>query len=201
MDNTALYKISYGLFVVTARDNQFDNGCIGNVCVQVASSPTRLALALNKLNKTCWMVKNSGQFNLSILSQSAPFEVFKRFGFQSGADVDKFADVPKVRTENGVVYWKDNVNAVISARVVDTTDLGSHLLFIAEIDDATTLSSEESMTYDYYQKQVKPKPQESKVVKGWRCKICGYVHEGEELPENFVCPTCKHGPEDFEKIQ
>ena len=200
MDSSAIHKISYGLFVVTSRDAQFDNGCVGNVCVQVASSPTRLALALNKLNKTCWMVKNSGTFNVSILSESAPFALFQRFGFQSGADVDKFADLPKPRSANGVVYVAEHANAVLSCKVVESHDLGSHILYVAELEDAQTLSSEPSMTYDYYHQHVKPKPNGAK-VKGWRCKICGYVHEGEDLPPDFICPTCKHGAEDFEKIQ
>ena len=202
MDNKAIYKISYGLFVVTARDAGFDNGCIGNVCVQVANNPTRLALALNKLNKTCWMVKNSGAFNISILSTEATFDTFKRFGFQSGADVDKFADYPKPRAENGVVYVAEQTNALVSGKVVDTQDLGSHLLFIAEVADAKVLASTPSMTYDYYQEKVKPRPQTTeKKVKGWRCKVCGYVYEGEELPADFICPVCKHGAEDFEKIE
>ncbi len=200
MDASAIFKISYGLFVVTARDAQFDNGCIGNVCVQVASSPTRVALALNKLNKTCWMVKNSGSFNISILSEDAPFSIFQRFGFQSGADVDKFADFPKPRADNGVVYVAEHTNALLSCKVVESHDLGSHLLFVAELEDAKTLSNANSMTYDYYHKNVKPKPTAAK-TKGWRCKICGYVYEGEELPPDFICPTCKHGAEDFEKIQ
>ena len=209
MDNKALYKLSYGLFVVTSRDAQFDNGCIGNVCVQVASSPTRVALALNKLNKTCWMVKNSGVFNLSILSEDAPFDVFKRFGFQSGADVDKFEDIKKTRADNGVVYLPEYANALISCNVVETSDLGSHLLFIAEISDAVTLSTRPSMTYDYYQNNVKPKPKtnsasqttaDANSPKAWRCSVCGYVHESAELPDDFICPVCKHGAEVFEKV-
>ena len=170
MDSSAIHKISYGLFVVTSRDAQFDNGCVGNVCVQVASSPTRLALALNKLNKTCWMVKNSGTFNVSILSESAPFALF-----QPGKALED-----------------------VLQRAGDL--LRSHILYVAELEDAQTLSSEPSMTYDYYHQHVKPKPNGAK-VKGWRCKICGYVHEGEDLPPDFICPTCKHGAEDFEKIQ
>ena len=201
MDASALFKISYGLFIATARDAGFDNGCVGNVCVQVASSPTRVALALNKLNKTCWMVKNSGAFNISILSTSAPFDVFKRFGFQSGADVDKFADIPKKRAENGIVYLDQFTNALLSCKVVDAIDLGSHFLFVAEVEDAKKLSDEESMTYDYYHKNVKPRPNAKSEVKGWRCKICGYVYEGDELPTDFICPTCKHGAEDFERIE
>ena len=147
------------------------------------------------------MVKNSGAFNISILSTSAPFDVFKRFGFQSGADVDKFADIPKKRAENGIVYLDQFTNALLSCKVVEALDLGSHFLFVAEVEDAKKLSDEESMTYDYYHKNVKPRPNAKSEVKGWRCKICGYVYEGDELPTDFICPTCKHGAEDFERIE
>ncbi len=198
MDKAALYKINYGLYVVSVREGDRDNACIGNVFAQVSSDPLRVSLALNKQNLTCWMLDRTGVFNVSILTKDAPFDVFKRFGYQSGTDVDKFAGTTVARSENGVSYQTEFANAFVSGKVVSKVDLGSHILFIAEVTDAKVLSDAESISYDDYQKNVKPKRPAK--AKGWRCKVCGYVHESDELPSDFVCPICKHGADDFEKI-
>lgn len=198
MENNALFKLSYGLFVLTARQDGKDNGCIINTAIQVADSPKRIQIAVNKQNLTHDMVLATGEFNISVLSQDAVFWVFQHYGFQSGRDVDKFANIPEVRTANGIRYVEGCANAVISGKVVATVDCGSHTLFVAEVTDAKLLSDEPSMTYQYYFDNVKPKPQPQK-KESWVCKVCGYVYEGEELPADYICPWCKHGPEDFEK--
>jgi len=200
MNNKAMYKLSYGLFVLTAADNGKDNGCITNTAIQVTTKPNRIAFAVNKANFTHDMVLRTGAFNLSILSEEAPFALFHRFGFQSGKDVDKFADYDgAVRAENGILRLNVYAGAYLSGKVFSTQDLGSHTLFVADVTDGDVLSDKESMTYAYYQSKVKPAPAETK-VKGWRCKVCGYVYEGEVLPEDFTCPWCKHPASDFEKI-
>lgn len=200
MDTTAMFKISYGLYVLTAREGEFDNGCIINTLSQITSNPLRVSITVNKANKTCEMIKNTGIFNVSVLSEDVPFDTFKHFGFQSGNNVDKFADFDSVkRSENGLLYITSNTNSFISGKVVETLDFGSHYMFTADVLNAQVLSDKTSVTYDYYQKKIKPKPKEEK-KSGYRCKICGYVYEGENLPEDFVCPLCKHGAADFEKI-
>ena len=200
MDNAAMFKLSYGLFVLTARDGEKDNGCIVNTVQQVTTTPNRVTVAVNKANHTHDMIMKTGMFNACILSVDAPFELFKHFGFQSGRDVDKFADFSDYeRADNGIVYLNKYANAVICGKVAETHDMGTHTLFVADVTDAKVLSDQPSVTYDYYHKNIKPAPQPAK-AKGWRCKICGYVYEGEELPEDFVCPLCKHGASDFEKI-
>ena len=198
MDNTALFKLSYGLFVLTARQDGKDNGCIINTAMQITDDPKRIQIAVNKANLTHDMVLATGEFNVSVLSQEAVFWVFQHYGFQSGRDVDKFANIPEARTSNGLRYVEGCTNAVISGKVVTTVDCGTHTLFIADVTDAKLLSSEPSMTYQYYFDQVKPKPQPSQAGK-WVCKICSYVYEGDQLPADFICPWCKHGAEDFEK--
>ena len=196
----ALYKIGYGLYVVTTNDGVKDNGLIVNTVVQLSSSPERIAVSINKQNYSHDTIKNTGKLNVSCLTESAPFSTFEKFGFQSGRNVDKFANSQsKTRLTNGVVAVTDNVNAIISLKVVDYIDLGSHGTFICEITDTFNLNDEPSMTYAYYHKNVKPKTQAK--GKGYVCKICGYVYEGETLPSDFTCPLCKHGAEDFEKIQ
>ena len=200
MDNNALFKMSYGLFVLTAQKNGKDNGCIINTAMQVTDSPNRMAIAVNKANFTHDMVLETGVFNLSVLSEEAAFSIFQKYGFQSGRDVDKFADVPETRTQNGLRYVANATNAVISGKVISTQDCGTHTLFFADITDALALSDKPSMTYDYYFKNVKPKPAVTTKA-GWVCTVCGYVYEGEELPEDYVCPLCKHGPESFEKLK
>lgn len=198
MDTNALFKLSYGLFVLSARENGKDNGCIINTAMQLTDTPAQIAVAVNKQNYTHDMVKNTGVFNLSVLSQDAVFWIFQHYGFQSGRDVDKFENLPESRTENGVRYVQGCTNAVISGKVVSTVDCGTHTLFIAEVTEAKVLSEEPSATYQYYFDHIKPKPQPLE-KKSWVCKICGYVYEGEELPADYECPWCKHGPEAFEE--
>lgn len=197
MDKTALFKFSYGLFVLTARQDGKDNGCIINTAGQLTEDPMRIQIAVNKNNLTHDMILETGVFNVSVLSQDAVFWVFQHYGFQSGRDVDKFQMIPEARTENGIRYVEGCTNAVISGKVVQTVDCGSHTLFVAEVTEAKTLSGEPSMTYQYYFDHVKPKPQPKSGK--WVCKICGYVYEGDELPADFICPWCKHGVEAFEK--
>ncbi len=202
MDKKAMYKLTYGLFVLTSESDGKDSGCIINTAGQVTSEPNRISIAVNKANFTHDLVKTSGKFNLSILSEAASFDTFKHFGFQSGREVDKFADYTECkRSENGLYYITAGTNAYISATVEQTIDLGSHTLFIATVDDMEVLSDVPSASYAYYQSEIKPKPEKpagGKTV--WRCKICGYVYEGEELPKDYICPLCKHPASDFEKV-
>lgn len=205
MDMKAMYKLSYGLFVLTAKRGDKDNGCITNTAIQVTSEPNRISIAVNKANYTHDMVLETGKFNVSIISEKADFDLFKHFGFQSGRDVDKFADFTDcARAENGIFYITKGTNAVISAEVEQTIDLGSHTLFIAKVTDLMVLDSASSATYEYYQNNIKPKPQAVGTTPTgqtiWRCRICGYEYVGEELPEDFICPLCKHPASDFEKV-
>ena len=197
MDKTALFKLSYGLYVLTARQDGKDNGCIINTCGQLTDTPLQIQVSVNKSNLTHDMIKNTGIFNVSVLTEEATFWVFQHYGFQSGRDVDKFGNLPEARTENGVRYVEGCTNAVISGKVVNTVDCGTHTLFIAEVTDTKLLDPVPSVTYQYYFDHIKPKPQPAK-QESWVCNICGYVHEGE-LPQNFVCPWCKHGADAFEK--
>ena len=203
MNLTAMFKIGYGLYVLTARENGFDNGCIINTVSQVTSDPNRITVAVNKANKTHDMVLATGEFNVSILTTEVPFDVFKSFGFRSGKDVDKFADFSAVaKSANGINYVSEYTNAYISAKVVSATDLGTHTLFLADVTDCEVLSDATSVTYDYYHKYIKPKPEAKKNVKVYyRCKICGYIYEGDELPADFICPLCKHPASDFERVE
>ena len=200
-DMTALFKIGYGLYVVTTNDGTKDNGCIVNTVTQLTDSPLRVAVNINKTNYTYHVVHKTGILNVNCLSQEAPFKVFENFGFQSGRNVDKFVDcegeIP--RTDNGLVFLPRYINAVMSLKVIDEVDLGSHGMFICEVTEARVMSNVETMTYSYYQSNVKPKPK-TEGKKGYVCKICGYVHECDELPDNFVCPLCKHGAADFEPL-
>jgi flavin reductase (DIM6/NTAB) family NADH-FMN oxidoreductase RutF len=198
MDNNALFKLSYGLFVLTANQDGKDNGCIINTAMQITDAPKRIQIAVNKENYTHDMIAATGEFNVSVLSQDAVFWVFQHYGFQSGRDVDKFANLPEARTPNGIRYVEGCTNAVLSGKVFQSIDCGTHTLFLADVTDAKVLSDEPSMTYQYYFDHVKPKPQPAEKAK-WVCKICNYVYEGEELPPDFICPWCKHGAEDFEK--
>ena len=201
IEPNAMFKLSYGLFVLTARDGSRDNGCIINTVTQLTDSPKRISIAVNKQNLTHDMILKTGVFNVSILSESAPFAIFKHYGFQSGREVDKFAGVPALaRAQNGIYYLPDSTNAFLSGKVTQTIDLGTHTLFIADVTEARVLSDVPSMTYAYYFENVKPKPAALEKQTGWVCKICGYVYEGEELPPDFICPLCKHGAEDFEKL-
>ncbi len=206
MDQKVMYALSYGLFVLSARRGEKDNGCITNTAIQVTSEPNRIAIAVNKANFTHDMVLETGKFTVSVLSQEAKFELFQRFGFQSGRNVDKLADFQEhiARDGNGVIYVTQGTNAWISCQVVSTMDLGTHTLFVADVLDGGVLSNAPSATYAYYQANIKPKPaapagESSK--KRWVCTICGYVYEGEELPADFICPLCKHPASDFELLK
>lgn len=205
MDKKAMYKLTYGLFVLTAKNGDKDNGCIINTAIQAASAPNQISIAVNKANFTHDMVRETGEFTVSIISQDADFSLFKRFGFQSGKDTDKFADFTGYKTgENGIRYITEGTNAYISVKVEKTEDLGSHTMFIGTVTDMEVLSESPSVTYEYYQNNIKPKPQAAATAKSgqtvWRCMICGYEYAGEELPADFICPLCKHPASDFEKV-
>lgn len=202
MDKKAMYKLSYGLFVLTSALDGKDNGCIINTAVQVTSEPNRISIAVNKSNYTQELIQKSKIFNISVLSEAASFETFRHFGFQSGRDVDKFADYTECkRSANGLYYVTAGTNAYISASVEQMIDLGSHMLFIASVEDMEILSDAASATYAYYQSEIKPKPAKAAAGKtAWRCTVCGYTYEGETLPDNFICPLCKHPASDFEKV-
>ena len=205
MDNKALYKLSYGVFLLTTKSDSKVNGCITNTCIQVANSPTRVAIAVLNTNYTCDLIKESGIFTVSLLDDTCKFETIKHFGMQSGRDVDKFEYLDLPKDLNGIPYLGWQTCAVISCKVVEQHELGSHTLFIGEIEDAQQLSDNAPMTYADYQNHVKPKPAakpapSDKKIVGWRCKICSYVYEGSELPDDFLCPLCGHGKDDFEPI-
>ncbi len=201
LDGQALSRLSYGLFVLTAKEGDKDNGCIINTVTQLTSAPNRISIAVNHANYTHDMIVRTGCFNVSILTQSADFSLFQRFGFQSGREHDKFAGFSAVsRTQNGLTYVTEACNAVLSANVIETKDYGTHTLFVAEVTEAFVVSEEPSVTYDYYHSHIKPQPQRLEEKKGFVCKICGYIYEGETLPEDFICPLCKHGAADFEPI-
>ena len=201
IEPAALFNLSYGLFVLSAKNQQKDNGCIINTVTQVTDTPKRISIAVNKGNLTHDMVLASGQFNVSILAEDAPFQVFKDFGFCSGRTVDKFQDAPVARSANGLYYLTKYTNGFISARVLQSIDLGSHTVFIAEVTEAKVLRDVPSVTYAYYHAHIKPKPPVTgPKKKGFVCKICGYIYEGDTLPADFICPLCKHGADDFEPL-
>ena len=198
-DMTALFNIGYGLYVITSNDGKKDNGLIVNTVTQVTNTPNRLAVTINKENYSHHVIKQTGKMNINCLSTDAPFSVFEKFGFQSGRNVDKFADCTPLRSDNGLVFLPRHINSFMSLVVEQYVDLGTHGMFICSITEARVISDRETMTYTYYHQHVKPKPQ-TEGVKGYVCTICGYVHEGE-LPEDFVCPLCKHGASDFVEIK
>ena len=205
MNTKAMYALSYGLFVVSTKVGDKDNGCITNTAIQVTSDPNQIALAVNRANYTNELMKQAGIFNISVISEEADFELFKRFGFQSGRDIDKYAGFDDfARTANGLTYVTKGTNAYLSAKIVKEVELGTHTLFIAEVTDMDVLSKAASATYSYYQSNIKPKPEavgETKTGQTiWRCRICGYEYVGEEMPDDFICPLCKHPKADFEKI-
>lgn len=204
VDPIAIQKFSYGLFVLTARSGDKDNGCIINTAAQLTSSPNRINIAVNKANFTHDMILNTGVFNISVLAEDTSFDTFKRFGFASGKDTDKFEGFLEntARSANGLLYVTAGTNAFMSAKVIEAHDYGSHTLFVAELTEAEVLRDEPSVTYAYYFEHIKPKPQPKieEEKHGYVCKICGYVYEGDTLPPDFICPLCKHGAEDFEKI-
>lgn len=203
VEPNALFKLSYGLFVLTAKDGGKDNGCIINTVTQLTDTPKRITIAVNKANYTHDMIQKTGMFNVSVLSEDVPFKIFQQFGFQSGREADKFAGMAtQTRSANGLRYLDEYTNAFISAKVISAEDYGTHTLFVADITEAKVLSAEPSVTYAYYFEHIKPKPQPTaEAKKGWVCKICGYVYEGEDLPADFICPLCKHGAEDFEPLK
>ena len=207
MADNPIYKLTYGLFVVTANVNGKDNGCITNTVGQVTSEPNRVSLTVNKANLTHDMILSSGKFTASIISREADFELIKRFGFQSGRDADKFAGFADVkRVENGTLAVTKGTNSFISASVCQAIDLGTHTMFIADVGEMAMLGAARSADYAYYLENIKPKPKAVGTDEGtgqtiWRCTICGYEYVGEELPEDFICPLCKHPASDFEKVQ
>ena len=199
-DLSALFNIGYGLYVVTSNDGKKDNGLIVNTVTQVTSTPNRIAVTINKENYSHHIIKQTGKMNLNCLSNDAPFKVFETFGFQSGRHTDKFADCTPLRSDNGLVFLPRYINAFMSLNVEQYVDLDTHGMFICSITESRVLSDRETMSYTYYHNHVKPKP-ETEGKKGYVCKICGFVHEGDTLPNDFICPLCKHGAVDFEPIQ
>ena len=199
-DLSALFKIGYGLYVVTSNDGKKDNGLIVNTVTQVTSSPNRVAVAISKDNYSHHVIKQTGKMNINCLTTDAPFKVFESFGFRSGRNVNKFEGCEPLRSDNGLVFLPRHINSFMSLKVEDYVDLDTHGLFICSVTEARVVSDKETMTYTYYLENVKPKP-ETEGKQGYVCKICGYIYEGEPLPEDFICPLCKHGAQDFEPIQ
>jgi len=201
MDSNALNKLGYGLYVLTAREGEKDNGCIINSAMQVSNSPPFFSVvAVNKQNYTHDMILRTGKFNLSVLTTETPFDLFERFGFHTGASYDKFPVAQEIaRSKNGLIYLPKYTNAYLSCDVEGSFDFGSHTLFKCDIAGGETLSNAESVTYYYYQNHIKPRPQPTNKT-GYRCVICNYVYEGDTLPADFICPLCKHGWRDFVKI-
>ena len=202
VDPAALFNIGYGLYVVTSRDESGrDNGCIVNTVTQVTNAPNRVAVTVNKQNYTHHVVKQTGKMNVNCLSEDAPFDLFRKFGFQSGRAIDKFAGEEVQRSANGLAVLPAHVNALLSLKVEQYVDLGTHGMFVCSVEESRVLSQRPTMTYAFYQENVKPKPAPAGGRKGWVCKVCGYVYEGEELPADFICPLCKHGAADFEPLK
>lgn len=204
IDTNALYNIGYGLYVITSNDGTKDNGMIGNTVIQVTSNPMQVVVCINKGNYSHDVIKQTGIMNVNCLSTEAPFSVFEKFGFSSGKDKNKFEGDEVVRSENGLVYLSKYINSFMSLKVENYIDFGTHGMFVCSITEAKVVSKAETMSYAYYHKNVKPKPNATKDSSGkkkWVCKICGYVHEAEELLEDFECPICGHGPADFEELK
>ena len=201
IENSAMFKLSYGLYVLTAKCDGKDNGCIVNTVIQITDKPKRILVAVNKANHTCKMIKETNEFTVSCLTQKTSFDMIKRFGFASGKTTNKFENFSGwERGTNSIAHITENTNAFMNAKVIKAEDMGTHMVFFAEVTEAKVLSAEKSLTYDYYFENVKPKVKVEK-KKGYVCKICGYVYEGEPLPDDFICPICKHGVEDFEPIK
>ena len=202
IEKQAMFKLTYGLFVLTTKDGEKQNGCIVNTVTMLTDEPKRVTIFVNKANYTEELLRKNKEFCVSVLTEKTPFEVFKQFGFQSGRTVDKFAGKDYPKAENGLYYLPEVANAYICGKVVDYYDYGTHTLFVAEVTEAKTLSQDKSASYEYYQNNIKPKPQaeEKKAEQEkWVCTVCGYTHEGP-LPDDFICPWCKHPAEDFERI-
>ena len=201
MNNKALYNITYGLYLLTAQEDGFDNGCVINTAMQIANNPTRISIACIQGNKTHDMIMNTGVFNISAISEDADFSLFKRFGMQSGRNIDKFDGFSDVaRSENGLYYLTKNANMYLSGKVTEKFDLGSHTLFIAELTAGEVLSDLPSCTYGFYQSDIKPKPQKTEKP-SWICSICGHVYEGEQIPDGYICPICKHDKTAFSLVK
>lgn len=201
MDKKWTHQLTYGLFLLTAKENGRDNGCIVNTVAQVTTDPNRITVAVNKQNLTHDMIVNTGEFNVTVLSEASKFETYKHWGFQSGRDTDKLEGISYVRSENGLIYLEQEANAFLSAKVVSRMDLGSHTLFLADVTEGAALSDVPSVTYSYYQQKIKEKPVSSEVKKGYICTVCGYIYEGDTLPEDFICPWCKHPASDFKPLE
>ena len=207
IDNKVIFNISYGLFVLVARQGEKDNACIINVAQQVTGDPLQIAICVNKTNLTHDMVLRTLKFNLCPLSEEATMKPFQQFGFQSGRDVDKFAECQQeLRTDNGLLYLPKYINSVISCVVTKSIDLGTHTMFIARVMETRALNDSPSITYAYYQQNIKPRPSTSQTSepstkKKWVCEVCGYVYEGDELPADFICPWCKHPASDFKLME
>lgn len=201
MNIDVMNKITYGLFVLTSKDDDKDNGCIINTAIQVTSVPNRIAVAVSKSSYTHDMVLKTGKFNLSILDESSGFAVYKNFGFRSGRSNDKFVNVNFARAANGIVYLTDECNGYISGKVVETTDLGTHTLFISDVTDGEILSDRSSVTYAYYYSNIKKRDNAATDKKGFICVVCGFIYEGETLPEDYICPICSHGVQDFRPLR
>ena len=199
-DLTALFNIGYGLYVITSNDGKKDNGLIVNTVTQVTNTPNRIAVTINKENYSHHVIKQSGVMNINCLSEDAPFAVFEKFGFQSGRNVNKFENCEPLRSDNGLIFLPRFINSFMSLKVEQYVDLDTHGMFICSVTEARVISDRETMTYTYYQNNVKPKP-ETDGKKGFVCKVCGYVYEGDTLPDDYICPLCKHGAADFEEIK
>lgn len=199
----ALSKISYGVFVLSAIKDGYDNGCIINTVLQVTDEPKKIVVAVNKQNYTHDLIMETKKFNISVLSEKADFELFKHFGFQSGRDVNKFEGFSHYkRSANGVSYITRGTNSYISGEVIETVDMGTHTMFIADVIEMNILNEDASASYDFYHRNIKPQPKNNEVeqTEKWVCTVCGYEYEGEELPADFICPWCKHPASDFEKV-
>lgn len=199
MDKKAMFHLTYGLFVLTAKDGDKDNGCIVNTIMQVTDTPTQIIVAVNKNNYTHDMIANTGVFNVCVLTEKAQFDTYEQWGYQSGANVDKTKGIVYKRAKNDVIYLDKETNAYISGKVLEQMDLQTHTLFLAEVTEAVVLSNDKSVTYQFYQDNIKPKPTSDK-KSGFICEVCGYVYEGDTLPEDYICPICKHPSSDFRPL-
>lgn len=199
IDTKAFHSIGYGLYVITLNDGKKDNAFICNTVAQVANDPNTIAVSINKANYSHDVIKETGIMNVNCLTVNTPFFVFEAYGFRSGRDVDKFENIVSLRSENGLIYLRNYINSYMSLKVEQYIDLKSHGMFICSVTEAKVINRDETMSYSFYHANVKPKPEAKK--KGYICKICGYVHEGDELPEDFICPICKHPASDFEPLK
>lgn len=200
MNPKVFNQISYGLYLISSKYDKKMNGCIINTVMQVTDNPKQIVTAVNKQNLTCEIIQKSGIFSISVLSETAPFSLFEHFGFQSGRETDKFVGYPFAMTKQELPYLTDHSTAYLDCKVIDTYDLGTHIMFLSVVSDCEIISGEKPITYSFYHEYVKPQ-KASTSKKGWRCVVCGYIYEGEELPPDFICPWCKHGVEDFEKTE